>query len=54
MKVVHPCPTCRAAVEHEPVRGERVQCPECGAALRFITMFDDGNLVLAEPAPPPR
>jgi len=41
-------------VEHAPVRGERVECPQCGAALQFITMFDDGNLILVEPAPPSR
>lgn len=53
MDVVHPCPNCRAAVEHTAVRGERVQCPECGAPLRFVAMFGDGNLILADAAPEP-
>ena len=40
-------------MEHEPVGGARMECPQCGATLKFISMFGDGNLVLVDPAPPP-
>jgi len=51
MEAVHPCPACRTSVEHEKAGGAHARCPGCGAALRFILMFGDGNLVLVDPTP---